>query len=279
MKLIRIIALSLFGIVALSGCSPDNLQVTKQSDIHGSIIKLTKNQAGEILGSILVEGEKGSKPYDKASIKVTQKTKINENSANNIVKSNFDALYENLRVEVRFIGPVAESYPVQATADEITILKDEQVDRRPNLGGIHLDDSQSRVDEILGNVFKQEFFAEPGHFPESWNKRTYEKGITVIVGKGSGKVLEIETTSAQFPTNTGNKTGDMAKDVFGNYGSVYQQFESRHGEGKLEGFYDLGDGQLIIFDLNKDDNSLLNQSVKTDSKVEMIRLTKTNFID
>ena len=67
--------------------------------------------------------------------------------------------------------------------------------------------------------------------------------------------------------------------MFDNYGSDYQQFESRHGDGKLEGFYDLGDGQLIIFDLNKEDNLLIYQGVKTDSKVEMIRLTKTNFID
>ena len=131
MKLIKLVAISLLGIVVLSGCnpskpqSPGDNQNPKQSDIHGTIIKLTKNQAGELLGSILVEGEKGSKPYDKASIKVTQKTIIYEKSADKVVKSKFDALQENLRVEVRFIGPVAESYPVQSTAEEITILKDE----------------------------------------------------------------------------------------------------------------------------------------------------------
>ena len=71
----------------------------------------------------------------------------------------------------------------------------------------------------------------------------------------------------------------MAKDVFNNYSSSYKQFESRHGDGKLSGFYELEDGQLIIFDLDKNDNSLLNKEVRKDSKVEMIRLTKTNFID
>ena len=131
MKLIKLVAISLLVVLVLSGCSlgkldnPGDIQDTKQSDIHGTIIKLTKNQAGELLGSILVEGEKGSKPYDKASIKVTQKTIIYEKSADKVVKSKFDALQENLRVEVRFIGPVAESYPVQSTAEEITILKDE----------------------------------------------------------------------------------------------------------------------------------------------------------
>jgi|GEM_PF-782907 len=285
MKLIKLATISLIVLLALSGCSPGKAQTpgdnpgTKQADIHGTIIKLTKNQAGELLGNILVVGEKGSKPYDQASIKVTQKTKINEKSTDNIVNSSFDDLKENLRVAVRFIGPVAESYPVQATADEIIILKDEQVDMRPSIGGIHLDDSQSRVDDILGSVFKEEFFAEPGHFPESWTKRTYDTGISVIIGKDSGQVLELDTTSTKFSTNRGSKTGDMAQDVFDIYGSDYEQFESRQGDGKLIGFYELEDGQIIIFDLDKDDNSLLNQDVTIDSKVELIRLTKANFLD
>ncbi|HBW38279.1 DUF3221 domain-containing protein [Desulfosporosinus sp. BICA1-9] len=285
MKLIKLVAISLFGLLVVSGCSPGkpqnpvDTQNTKQADIHGTIIKLTKNGVGEILGSILVEGEKGSKPYDQASIKVTQKTKISEKSAGKIVNSNFDALQENLRVEVRFIGPVAESYPVQATADEITVLKDEQVDVRPSIGGIHLGDSQSQVDEIMGRVFKEEPFDEPGHFPEPWNRRTYDKGITVIIGKDSGQVLELETSSAQFHTNRGVKTGDIAKEVFDNYGSSYKQFESRHEDGSLIGFYELGDGQIIIFDLDKDDNSLLNEDVKIDSKIELIRITKASFLD
>ncbi len=131
MKLFKLVAISLLGIVVLSGCSPSkpqspvDIQNPKQSDIHGTIIKLTKKQAGELLGSILVEGRKGSKPYDQALIKVTQRTIIYEKLADKVVKSKFDALHENLRVEVRFIGLVAESYPVQATAEEITILKDE----------------------------------------------------------------------------------------------------------------------------------------------------------
>lgn len=284
MKMIKLIAILLVGILALSGCGSKpqdsgDYKNNKKTDILGTVITVTKNQSGEILGSFLVEGEKGSKPYDKASIKVTQKTKIFEKLTDKVVNSSFDALQENLKVEVRFIGPVAESYPVQATADEITILKDEQVEKRPSIGGIHLGDNQSQVNEILGNVFKEEFFAEPGHFPESWNKRTYDKGITVIIGKDSGLVLELDTTSAQFPTNRGSKTGDMAKEVFDSYGSDYKQLESRHGDGELLGFYELEDGQIIIFDLDKDDNSLLNQDVKPDSKIEMIRLTRANFLD
>ena len=285
MKLIKLVAISLFGLLVVSGCSPGkpqnpgDTQNTKQADIHGTILKLTKNGAGEILGSILVEGEKGSKPYDQASIKVTQKTKISEKSVGKIVNSNFDALQENLRVEVRFIGPVAESYPVQATADEITVLKDEQVDLRPSVGGIHLGDSESRVDELLGSAFKAEHFDEPGYFREPWNRRSYDKGIILIIGKDSGKVLEVETSSAQFPTNMGSKTGEMAEEVFSKYGSKYKQFESRHGYGKLEGFYELEDEQIIIFDLDKDDNSLLNEERKKDSKVEVIRLTRSIFMD
>lgn len=284
-KVIKTIAISLVVVLALSGCNSakpqdsGNLQDAKKIDILGTVMSVTKNQSGDIIGTISVEGEKGSRPYDKASIKVTQKTKIKEKTADQVVNTKFDSLKEKQRVEVSFIGPVAESYPVQATAEEITILKDEQVDKRASIGGIHLGDSRSQVNEILGSVFKEEFHDEPGYFPEAWNRRIYDNGMTIILGKDSGQVFEIETTSAQFPTNRGVKTGDKAKDVFDNYGSDYKQMESRHGAGNLVGFYELGEGQLIIFDLDKADNSLSNQEVKTDSKIEVIRLTRDNFID
>ncbi|EHQ90340.1 DUF3221 domain-containing protein [Desulfosporosinus youngiae] len=284
-KVIKTIAISLVSVLVLSGCDAakpqdsGNPQDAKQIDILGTVISVTRNQSGDILGTIYVEGETGFKPYDKASIKVTQKTRIYEKTADQEVNAIFDSLKKDQRVEVSFIGPVAESYPVQATAGEITILNDEQADKRASLGGIRLGDSQSQVDKVLGSAFKEEVYDEPGHFPEAWKRRVYDNGMTIIIGKNSGQVLELETTSAQFPTNRGVKTGDMAKDVFDNYGSDYKQMESRHGEGMLEGFYELGEGQLIIFDLDKADNSLLNQNVKADSRVEMIRLTRDNFID
>ncbi|MCO5387126.1 MAG: hypothetical protein NHB14_16740 [Desulfosporosinus sp.] len=68
-KLIKLIAISLVGIFMFSGCgsansqNPGDLQGTNKTDIVGTVIKLTKNQSGEIIGTILVEGEKGSKPY------------------------------------------------------------------------------------------------------------------------------------------------------------------------------------------------------------------------
>ena len=57
--------------------------------------------------------------YDSAIITISSDTKIlKENEETEI-----EVLEEGLIVEVTFDGPVAESYPVQATAKEITIIE------------------------------------------------------------------------------------------------------------------------------------------------------------
>jgi len=55
--------------------------------------------------------------------------------------------------------------------------------------------------------------------------------------------------------------------------------ESRHGYGLLEGFYLVEDGMVMIFDYNKGDNQIVNSEVKPDSQVEMIRLTRAEYLD
>lgn len=154
-----------------------------------------------------------------------------------------------------------------------------QVDNRPSLGKIHLGDSLTQVEPILGKEYKETAYEEPGHFPEPWLKREYPQGITVIVGKNSGKVLELETTVPDFQSNLGVKVGDTAKTVSEKYGTKYTKFLSPQGDGELEGFYRLEAEQLIIFDYNKEDESLINKDVKPESKVEKIRLTYLNQID
>lgn len=150
---------------------------------------------------------------------------------------------------------------------------------RPTLGGIHLGDSFTQVEQILGKDYKETFHEEPGHFPEAWYSREYVKGVTVIVGKDSNKVLEIDATAPAFPTNLGAKVGDNADTVFKQYGEKYKEFKSNQGDGPLPGFYELEEGMLIIFDLNKSDGMLFNPAVKPDSKVELIRLTYASNLD
>jgi hypothetical protein len=84
-----------------------------------------------MLGSILVESSAsppGTKsPYDKASVTVTVNTRIFEQTTAPGQERRpvvFEALQVGQSVQVEFTGPVIESYPVQATAGAVVILRE-----------------------------------------------------------------------------------------------------------------------------------------------------------
>ena len=57
--------------------------------------------------------------YDKASLAITEDTKLLERVGDEYVEFIFDDLSEGMLVEVWITGPVAESYPIQAAADTV----------------------------------------------------------------------------------------------------------------------------------------------------------------
>jgi hypothetical protein len=61
---------------------------------------------------------------DRASVAVTAATRIVDARSGERRVVTVDALAVGQRVEARFAGPVAESYPVQAVAGEVVILTD-----------------------------------------------------------------------------------------------------------------------------------------------------------
>jgi hypothetical protein len=100
---------------------------TGKVDVRGSITKLTvaNDEAKKkgLVGVLMVEGEKGNEVgYDKAAVKVTDKTTIKKL----VGKERQDASFEDLKVATKvsavFTGPVLQSNPVQATAKDIVIL-------------------------------------------------------------------------------------------------------------------------------------------------------------
>jgi beta-N-acetylhexosaminidase len=97
-------------------------------DVRGTVSRVAASddeakKAGR-LGSILVEGVKdATTAYDKASVKVTDKTKIEKLVGKERKAAKFEDLKKGSKVQALFTGPVAESYPVQATAKEILILE------------------------------------------------------------------------------------------------------------------------------------------------------------
>ena len=97
-------------------------------DIRGTITDVQPaNVAGGaqgLVGSIRVEGpiEAGTK-FDKASVRITNETHLVERQGEERRAVTMEALAVGQRVEAWFTGPVAESYPVQATALEVVILR------------------------------------------------------------------------------------------------------------------------------------------------------------
>lgn len=76
-----------------------------------------------ILGTVLIEGQKDKDTeYDKAMVKVTKATKIFRKVGKDLKPASFGDLRPGLNMEIQFQGPVAESFPVQATAGKIVIL-------------------------------------------------------------------------------------------------------------------------------------------------------------
>lgn len=100
-----------------------NKPATETVDIRGRVVQARRNAQGEPpVGTLQVEGtlEPGTR-YDKATVRVSRETKIF--LGHDGKPTSFSFLHEGDLVEVTFSGPVAESYPVQATAARIVILE------------------------------------------------------------------------------------------------------------------------------------------------------------
>jgi len=149
----------------------------------------------------------------------------------------------------------------------------------PSIAGICLDDAAEIVEMILGNEYEESFSDIEGHFGEPYYIRTYNDGLSIIIGQNSGKVLEIELTSTEYETWLGDRIGDTAEEVLSKYRKKYTEPETIHSDGKLEGWFNVGNGIILIFDFNKEDNMIVNTDISPVSKVELIKLTKMQYLD
>jgi len=96
-------------------------------DIRGTIIRLNRIEdlrRRDLRGAMEIEGAlEADTRYDKASIRITDKTKFFLVYDGERTPASFADLKPGQKVEVNFTGPVAESSPVQTTAGEVMILK------------------------------------------------------------------------------------------------------------------------------------------------------------
>jgi hypothetical protein len=127
----RVLVLSIVSIVLVAllavGCAqrvapPAPTGPALPADITGNISDVQPG-ANSALGSIRIEGEKiAGNAYDKAVVRITSDTRIWEKTADGYVPATFADLQFGATVTAAFSGPVMESYPVQATAAEVTLL-------------------------------------------------------------------------------------------------------------------------------------------------------------
>jgi predicted small lipoprotein YifL len=131
---IAILALSALVVIALAGCGsaspgpgPDDPGTGPSSpdepaSISGVIVMLTPGAGG---GTLLIESDAPAPgQYDAASVRVSEETVLLAREADGTYALiGFDRLAVGLSVEAWFVGPVAESYPVQATAGTLVVLR------------------------------------------------------------------------------------------------------------------------------------------------------------
>lgn len=113
-------------VLALMACAAGTN--AGSADIRGTITSIDpvnpEGRASDVVGSVLIEGSiEADTQVDKASVTITRATRILRQEGEGRRAVTFEALEVGQRVQARFTGPVAESYPVQATAAEIVILE------------------------------------------------------------------------------------------------------------------------------------------------------------
>ncbi len=155
--------------------------------------------------------------------------------------------------------------------------QDEEI--TPNIGGIHLGDTRTQVTDVLGNDYEEVFEEEGGHFGEPYYILDYQEGVKIIIGKDSGKVMQIDVTAPGMATDMGVQVGDKAADAIAKYREKYSEPESIHSGEKLVGWFEVGEGALVILDADRDDETIVNPEITSDAEVEMIRLVYSRYID
>jgi len=117
---ITIIFLSLI-LLVFTGCSINNGTAAAsdyQVGIRGIIKDINISKDG---ANILVEGKiQADTVFDKASVNINTDTMIQKDNLSRLFEISDLKLGD--KVEVVFKGPVAESYPVQGTADIVRII-------------------------------------------------------------------------------------------------------------------------------------------------------------
>ncbi len=114
---------ALLGAAVLVGCAGAPMPPGDDPSIRGTVTTVTPGAEGTV--TILVDAGAGPRfAYDIASVRLTPDTRVLRSTGTNGYEaaSAADVALGNL-IDVWFTGPVAESYPVQATAGTVLVLE------------------------------------------------------------------------------------------------------------------------------------------------------------
>lgn len=141
-----------------------------------------------------------------------------------------------------------------------------------SLGGIRLGDSADTVTGLLGSDYTETVEEDiTGSVGEDMVLRKYDGKMTVFLGKESKKVISVIAHSSGYKTGQGIEVGDKAQEIFAKY-QVYETAVGRQDNKELTGWYHTGDGQIIIFDFNRNNDIRTNFDIEPDAEVEEIIL-------
>lgn len=119
-------------LLAAPSCSSDRSTTgsvaPSQADLVGQIVEIYQANPSDTdsgaLGAILVEGMMQGGTQDAlVTVAVTKSTQLWQEEGRTRRPITFDALAVHQKVQITFIGPIAESYPMQATAGEIVAIQ------------------------------------------------------------------------------------------------------------------------------------------------------------
>jgi hypothetical protein len=125
-------ALAVLGAAVVGGCGgatatgPDSPSPPAAppgaADITGVVSDLTSGGDAGTATFLVVADPDVTSVYDRAWVRATAATTVWAPAGEARTELTVDDIADGLRVAVRFTGPVAESYPVQATAGDVEIL-------------------------------------------------------------------------------------------------------------------------------------------------------------
>jgi hypothetical protein len=111
--------------VALAKVEPDPPNgLISNVGVRGEIRSFERGGEGKVTAKMLVVGKLGpGVMLDRAVVRTTAETIFHKRKDGKVVPASLKDLRKGGKVEVRFTGPILKSYPAQATASHVMILK------------------------------------------------------------------------------------------------------------------------------------------------------------